>query len=951
MSVINPFKRMPLLVISVLTLLVSCSDNEPVTHAGVVQDGYIKGATVCVDLNANGTCDGGEPATLSHGDTGQYALSSGKDAAIVAYVGAGAVDMDTDTAVAAPYTMVAPAGYGSVVNPLTTLVHAEMLANGVDADTAQAQVIAGLGLGAVAILDYDYQDGNDTATHDMAKIVAGLLANVQALTVGSQTDDIVNKSLVALVQAIGQAIDGGLAPADLATVEVAAGDVFAVNLDVEGNPRNAAGHPGDVEVIAGTGYKHTLLDSAENKCQHCHNDLYDTWQKSMHAQSWEDPIFQSKFQDFLRLNISKIGTSGPSGDYTPAKFKGVAQTCIRCHAPGAFYSGDFDVQLTELSQDPAADFATAKADNESNLAGTAGYDAHQVTNVVSVSNSGIVYQAGYHIGNKHNREGINCAFCHSIETVRMMNGTDDDLGAYKLAKNIVEGPIGPVVRTAGETLYYSADANDADMNAFFRLWGPEKYTDPGATPKVQAEFDVNKTSDGRYTMKSIQTGKYTGGPYYGPYGITGIENSRADDDSDRAALVKQSFVDAGRNQHFEDYGKGLCLSCHQRSAGALNPESDGVAGKNPATDQFMELCSTWTVMSNAVDDNYTSTASSPKCQKCHMERVDNKVVLHKWNDPSTLFTTEEVTNDHFDPASGTGPVALGYLNNHAFMGANKKDFGLGKIKSGFESSVAAVLNGSNIDVTTSLLNKTAHMFPGAHPMRRVLTRMVVTDANGTRLDYTAATGNSTFENVVNTLATLPGETIYPGKETVAVDYVAGRNISFPGQELDLSGAAVSNQKFDSGTVTWKSPDSTVSNVVPVETSPGVWAMEGAAGINKIIDDIATDTFTRIYGRETGKKDPADANTFVVRPGFDSNIARDNRLLPNERETYSVTFDASAAAFPVTVNYKVYYMKKGASGKFPTAADGFLNTALDATVLKKLTIDEVFSDSVQIDAPI
>jgi hypothetical protein len=31
--------------------------------------------------------------------------------------------------------------------------------------------------------------------------------------------------------------------------------------------------PGEAEVVAGTGYEHTLFDSADNKCQHCHNDL------------------------------------------------------------------------------------------------------------------------------------------------------------------------------------------------------------------------------------------------------------------------------------------------------------------------------------------------------------------------------------------------------------------------------------------------------------------------------------------------------------------------------------------------------------------------------------------------------------------------------------------------------------------------------------------------------
>ena len=81
----------------------------------------------------------------------------------------------------------------------------------------------------------------------------------------------------------------------------------------------------------------------------------------------------------------------------------------------------------------------------------------------------------------------------------------------------------------------------------------------------------------------------------------------------------------------------------------------------------------------------------------------------------------------------------------------------------------------------------------------------------------------------------------------------------------------------------------------------------------------------------------------VRPGFDSNIATDNRLEPNEKENYTIFYSKDdVAAWPVTVKYKVYYLKKGGSGKFPTGADGFLSTSLDAATMKKLAIYEVYS---------
>ena len=742
--------------------------------------------------------------------------------------------------------------------------------------------------------------------------------------------------------------------------------------------RTSLAGPGDAEVIARTGYTHTLFDSADQKCQNCHNDLYDTWKTSMHAKSWEDPIFQSKYQDFLRLQASKIGAVGPTGTYKEGTIQKTGQVCIKCHAPTAFYSSDYKITLTEVGDqnvDPNA-FADAKATMESNIAPA--YNPDNEATVVSMAKTGKVYTVSYHIGNSHNREGINCSYCHSIETVRMMNDTDNaDGGQYKLAKNLKMGPIGPVVRYADDILSYSPDASTPDMNAFFGLIGPEKYANPGDTPDELGEFDVAKGADGRYTMKSIKTGcddaddtngdgdlecHYTGGPFYGPFGVTGLSNSRSDDATDRAALVKQQFVDATDAGHgdkftsepqFAAYGKALCLSCHQRSSLMINPESNGVAGLQVGDDQFLELCSTWTAMSDGVGDNYTDTAESPKCQHCHMEPLDGKTVLHQWDQPDNLFTLADNPGltEHFLPISdgGThGPVAEGYLNNHAFMGANKKDFGLGKIKSGFESSMSAKKAGKKIKVDTKIQNKTAHMFPGAHPMRRVMTRVVVTDANGNKLNPVSAIGDSDFKTITNELAVLSGNTIKAGHETVKVEYDDTREIKIQGYAADLDEEAVYSQVMNQTKVDWVSPDATVGGSAPVELSPGVWGMKGKTTIKKITDvtDGSANHFSRIYGRETGKR--MSDGTHVVRPGFDSNIAADNRLKPNEFEKYKITYDTSDATFPVTVKYKVYYMKKGASGKFPAGADGFLNTSLPASTLKKLAIYEVFSEDVVIE---
>jgi hypothetical protein len=736
--------------------------------------------------------------------------------------------------------------------------------------------------------------------------------------------------------------------------------------------------PGDdgVEVIAETGYEHTLFDSADNKCQHCHNDLYDTWKTSMHAKSWKDPIFQSKYQDFLRLQASKIGAVGPTGTYQEGTIQKTGQVCIKCHAPTAYYSGDFKITLTEvgdMNSGTGMSYDAAKA-LQSNLAPA--YNQDLTATVSSMAKTGKVYTVSYHIGNGHNREGINCAFCHSVETVRMMNDVNGDLGQYTLANPMKMGPIGPLVRSPGDTLLYSPDASEPDMNAFFALIGPEKYSDFADTPKDAADFDIGKAADGRYTMKGIATGHdaasgkdfYTGGPFYGPFGVTGLSNSRPDDASDRESLVNLHFLhavaeadgDKFESKHqFGAYGKALCLSCHQRSSLLLNPESNGVPGVQPGDDQFLELCSTWTAMSDGVGNNFEDTATSPKCQRCHMEPLEGKTVLHKWDQPTELFTladTPDLTEHFLPPSDGgeVGPVAEGYLNNHAFMGANTADFGLVKIKTGFESDlVVRKVNARKLKLKTYLQNKTAHMFPGAHPMRRVLTRIVVTDANGDKVPFATAKGKSRFKSVTNQVAVLEGNTIKPGFEEVKVKYNKHSDVVIQGYTEDLNGKKgepVSSQFMDQTLVDWVSPDATVTGSSAVETAPGVWAIKGETTVKKITDiDGSADHFTRIYGRETGKRAP-DA-THVVRPGFDSNIASDNRLKPNEREQYTVTYNTKDAVYPLSVKYKVYYMKKGASGKFPTGPDGFFESsdaAQNPATKKKLAIFNVFEKEVTID---
>ncbi|MEA1982458.1 MAG: multiheme c-type cytochrome, partial [Campylobacterota bacterium] len=690
-------------------------------------------------------------------------------------------------------------------------------------------------------------------------------------------------------------------------------------IDYKGEIRHAPASVGASEYHTGTGYGNTLFDSAENKCQNCHNELYDTWEGSMHGRSWTDPIFQSKFQDFLRTHLAKIGTTSDVvyeqasvGVGTKNMFSGASQTCIKCHAPGAYYAGDVKVTVSEIAD--ATDLNTTqladlKATHEkSNPAGElAVIAANKIANKI--------YKATFEIGHKANKEGINCAFCHSIETPRLM-GLGNDNDTYTLKGDIRVGPHGTIKAAAGSDLIYNVDATDADMNKFFRLWGPEKYVNPANTPKDANDFDVNKSKDGRYTMHSIDlngtNGKthYTGGPFYGPYGVTGKNNENVTDDTNRSAHVNPHFnTDDGFN-HFAENGKALCLSCHQRSAGAATPAGEAGAGK------FMELCSTWNAVTTGTDSNHNNDMTSPKCQKCHMERIEG-TVLHKWAEPNQLFSDKNVLTPHFYPEDDDNygddnPVSAKWLNSHAFLGASKtggdKAAAVAKIKSGFDADVTTSSDGSTLTVTTTITNKTGHMFPGAHPMRRTLSRLIVTDTDGKMLPVASATGNSTFGQITNTIATLTGKTISAtGDATVTLDDASNADLDFPGKVADLNGSMQTSQKFDASFVTITGTDGTIGSQ---SITDGVTT--GTVFNAAIVDSNDTTNFTRIYGHETGKKYDG---VFVVRPGFDSNmVASDTRLSPNETETYTTTYDITGKS-GVSTTYKVYYMQKGANGKF------------------------------------
>lgn len=162
--------KQPLILgLSVLSLamLTACgggSSSAPFEGAttssvsGKVADGYLRGATVCLDMNDNAVCDANEPTTIT-GSGGAFTLEkiAGGDESkypLLVEVHATAVDEDTMAPVGLSYMLSAPAGQYAFISPLSTLVHLQMQSSGQNALEAMQAVQSELKL--TVDLTHDY---------------------------------------------------------------------------------------------------------------------------------------------------------------------------------------------------------------------------------------------------------------------------------------------------------------------------------------------------------------------------------------------------------------------------------------------------------------------------------------------------------------------------------------------------------------------------------------------------------------------------------------------------------------------------------------------------------------------------------------------------------------------------------------------------------------------------
>ena len=208
-----------LIALCTASLLTACGGSDDTTTTttdltGKAADGYLTGANVCLDINANKQCDDAEPSATSDSN-GEFTLSGITQADIDSYpllveiVKNVTIDLDNPgVALTKSYTLSAPPGY-TFVSPLTTMVQ-NQIENGNTEE--QAKVIVKTALGTDLDLQSDYiaakQDGQLSAEakadfanlHQVAQVTARIIANnMDALEAVATESGIPVKNLVSLI--------------------------------------------------------------------------------------------------------------------------------------------------------------------------------------------------------------------------------------------------------------------------------------------------------------------------------------------------------------------------------------------------------------------------------------------------------------------------------------------------------------------------------------------------------------------------------------------------------------------------------------------------------------------------------------------------------------------------------------------------------------------------------
>jgi hypothetical protein len=159
------------------------SQTDDYSVSGVVADGYLENAKVCLDINDNLQCDDSEAYAITD-SYGVYELTTSLDNIneynLIVEAGSDTIDSDTGTYIENPFVLTAPVGTYEFISPITT-----MLQNIVDTDPgtsledAEDYLVSALNLNSTDELYEDYVDSSALEVlHSTAQVIAYLQGNL-----------------------------------------------------------------------------------------------------------------------------------------------------------------------------------------------------------------------------------------------------------------------------------------------------------------------------------------------------------------------------------------------------------------------------------------------------------------------------------------------------------------------------------------------------------------------------------------------------------------------------------------------------------------------------------------------------------------------------------------------------------------------------------------------------
>ncbi len=147
----------------------------PRAISGLVQDGYVAGASIFVDRNGNGLPDAAEDTGLRTDASGNFSGTIVGNGALIAVGGT-----NIDTGLRNTLTLTAPQG-ATVISPITTLVQTLVSGQSLSVEQAQNKVAQAFGVAGVDLLKFDPLKAADTAQGLAVQKVNAQLALTAAL--------------------------------------------------------------------------------------------------------------------------------------------------------------------------------------------------------------------------------------------------------------------------------------------------------------------------------------------------------------------------------------------------------------------------------------------------------------------------------------------------------------------------------------------------------------------------------------------------------------------------------------------------------------------------------------------------------------------------------------------------------------------------------------------------